>query len=305
MEERLHKFARLVEAGSFTKASRELHISQPALSAAISKLERELKAPLLVRGPRSFQLTQAGQAAYYAAKDMAVQRDNLIARVAGINEQPLAVAIGMIDSVANALFRSEESIASLDQEQMSIIVHNSRYLRKAVENDRLDLAFVTEGATESRLLQSEHVAAEPLVLVCHKDLARRTGKELKSGRLTRFISYDPTSTSHRLIRHHLAGKGITYTPGLSSTSPDVMLRLTLLGKGATVLPYLLVQADLEKGTLGAPFVRKKPVVVERGIQVITRRKKLLATPAGDLSAQLVKQLSQQQADLVDFQGKIK
>ena len=48
MDERLKKFVQLVDSGSYTQASRQLHISQPALSVAIGKLERELHASLLV-----------------------------------------------------------------------------------------------------------------------------------------------------------------------------------------------------------------------------------------------------------------
>lgn len=48
--------------GSLRAAAQQLHISQPALSAAIQQLEAELCAPLLVRTKRGVSLTQFGQA---------------------------------------------------------------------------------------------------------------------------------------------------------------------------------------------------------------------------------------------------
>jgi LysR family transcriptional regulator, regulator of abg operon len=50
------------EVGSVRAAAQLLHLSQPALSAAIQQLEDELKAPLLVRTKRGVSLTPFGQA---------------------------------------------------------------------------------------------------------------------------------------------------------------------------------------------------------------------------------------------------
>ena len=50
------------EVGSLRAAAQLLHLSQPALSAAIQQLEQELKAPLLVRTKRGVTLTSFGQA---------------------------------------------------------------------------------------------------------------------------------------------------------------------------------------------------------------------------------------------------
>ena len=50
-------FVRVVEAGSFAAAARELEVSPPAVTHLIAALERELGVPLLRRGPRHLSLT--------------------------------------------------------------------------------------------------------------------------------------------------------------------------------------------------------------------------------------------------------
>lgn len=50
------------EVGSLRAAAQLIHLSQPALSAAIQQLEDELKAPLLVRTKRGVSLTAFGHA---------------------------------------------------------------------------------------------------------------------------------------------------------------------------------------------------------------------------------------------------
>lgn len=57
-------FARVVEAGSFAEAARQLGVNTSVTSKHVSMLEAELGAQLLLRGTRSLKLTEAG-AVYY------------------------------------------------------------------------------------------------------------------------------------------------------------------------------------------------------------------------------------------------
>jgi len=57
----LAAFAAVVEAGSFTRAAKAIHLSQPALSRRIAGLEDALAVTLLVRGPTGPTLTDAGR----------------------------------------------------------------------------------------------------------------------------------------------------------------------------------------------------------------------------------------------------
>jgi DNA-binding transcriptional LysR family regulator len=58
---RLRYFVALVRHRHFGAAAAELHITQPALSQQIKKLERELAAPLVDRRSQGFALTAAGE----------------------------------------------------------------------------------------------------------------------------------------------------------------------------------------------------------------------------------------------------
>jgi DNA-binding transcriptional LysR family regulator len=59
--DQLAAFAAVVEAGSFTRAAKAIHLSQPALSRRIAGLEDALAVTLLVRGPAGPSLTDAGR----------------------------------------------------------------------------------------------------------------------------------------------------------------------------------------------------------------------------------------------------
>ena len=58
--EHLHEFTVIAKLQSFSRAAEELCISQSSLSKHMLSLERELGVPLLVRNPRSVELSPAG-----------------------------------------------------------------------------------------------------------------------------------------------------------------------------------------------------------------------------------------------------
>lgn len=60
----MYTFLVVAEYGNFTKASAELHISQPTISKIISKLEEVTGLNLFVRNPRGAMLTNSGRILY-------------------------------------------------------------------------------------------------------------------------------------------------------------------------------------------------------------------------------------------------
>jgi DNA-binding transcriptional LysR family regulator len=59
MDDSLRKFVAVVEAGTFTRAAELLHISQPALSVAVAKLEKTIGEKLLESNGRQGACSQA------------------------------------------------------------------------------------------------------------------------------------------------------------------------------------------------------------------------------------------------------
>lgn len=293
MEDRLRKLVRLVDAGSFTVAAQNLHMSQPALSVAIAKLERELKSPLIVHGVRPITLTPAGRLAYEAGRDIVTQNANLKTRLAELANQSLSVSIGMIDSVANTLLTSPTSVDNLERQAVvTLAVDNSRNLLRATHAGRLDLAFVVEQKSYDPSLQVLTTAEEPLVVAGSSQAARD-----QIDALNRFISYDQASTTHRIIMRALTAAGCTPTTVFYSTSPEIMMQLVLQGRGVAALPYLLVREHLKAGELIRPS--NTPLCIPRPIQAVKRRGTLLASPLADAVSEVSDLLRELKAEVTE------
>lgn len=70
-----HYVYTLYEEGSFTKAASKLFISQPSLSTAIKKTEKDVGAPLFERRGNGVRLTDVGQA-YIIAAEKIIRAEN-------------------------------------------------------------------------------------------------------------------------------------------------------------------------------------------------------------------------------------
>jgi DNA-binding transcriptional LysR family regulator len=68
--DKLRIFHAAAEAGSFTHAGDQLHMSQSAVSRQVSSLERDLKVALFHRHARGLQLTEQGDMLYRTASDV-------------------------------------------------------------------------------------------------------------------------------------------------------------------------------------------------------------------------------------------
>lgn len=74
----LKYFVQIVESGSLSAASRQLHIVQPALSQQMTRLEEEVGKPLLRRSVRGVVPTENGEALYHHAKFVLRQIDEAV-----------------------------------------------------------------------------------------------------------------------------------------------------------------------------------------------------------------------------------
>ncbi|WP_040485088.1 LysR substrate-binding domain-containing protein [Lutibaculum baratangense] len=74
----LRYFVQIIECGSLSKASRQLHVAQPALSQQLSKLEDLVGKPLLLRSSKGVRPTENGLALYHHARFLLRQLDQAV-----------------------------------------------------------------------------------------------------------------------------------------------------------------------------------------------------------------------------------
>lgn len=74
-------FVRIIEAGSLTKAARELGLSPSAVSKSLAKLEDQLGMQLITRTTRNIFLTEQGEAVFNRANMLIEEYEDMFAQV--------------------------------------------------------------------------------------------------------------------------------------------------------------------------------------------------------------------------------
>lgn len=111
---KLSFFEAVCRLHSFTKASSELHVSQPSVTIAIQNLEEELEVPLLNRYPGGFSLTPEGEFLYEKSQMLIKELENTkLALQESAAGRPLMLRIGysvqMRDAISPVLAHFQES----------------------------------------------------------------------------------------------------------------------------------------------------------------------------------------------------
>lgn len=152
--EDIELFIAVVEEGNFSSAARRLHLTQPAVSARINHLEKELGVELVVREPRRMLPTPAGHVLYRQGLEMLRELESLhqrIQREARHPVGPLALAAGE----ASGVYMAPVLLGAFRQRYPSVqpVLHINRIARTTADllEQRVRLGIMPAAEVESRL----------------------------------------------------------------------------------------------------------------------------------------------------------
>ncbi|GAW91226.1 selenium metabolism-associated LysR family transcriptional regulator [Calderihabitans maritimus] len=255
----LMAFCKVVQEGSISKAARELHLTQPALSAQIQALEEHFGLPLLERTNRGVIPTEAGEAVLYYAKRISILNQNLhqeIERLKNMDNEELAIGAGSTVggyALPCSIYIFKEKYP---RAQIKVTVANSEEIMQKLLDKTIDLGIV-EGPTEKEEnFISSVLAYDELLLVTPnnddwKDKNTVTLEELKE---FPFIAREEGSGTRRTIEKALQKKGLSFDDlniVMELNSFDAIKASVEAGRGVTVLPRLAIKKEIYTGVLKA------------------------------------------------------
>jgi len=237
----LEYFVAVAEEANFTRAAERIHVAQPAVSAQIQRLERELGQTLLDRSRRTVRLTAAGQAvlpyaraALGAVADMRVAVDELAQLVRG------SVTIGTVTAhSADIPGLLADFHADHPDVEITLSTDSSDALIEKVRSGGLDAAIVSVGPDDRPDgLDVEVVTDEAIMaVVCAGDeLAIR--KTIRLSELCdRSLIALPVGAG---VRHQFdtacANAGITPRIAFEASTPLALADLAERGLGVAIVP---------------------------------------------------------------------
>ncbi len=177
----LRHFVTISQTLSFTKAAELEHISQPALSYQIKRLEEELAVKLFIRRGRTIALTAEGEIFLPMAQSLLARANEAVRMVRDQSGLEVGeVTLGLLPSIANYL--APEMMASyhqvFPQVRVSIFEDGDLALQQRVSTGTIDFAVVGDIGTMVTL-DSTHLGSEDLFVVTA--LSHRLANEMSVG----------------------------------------------------------------------------------------------------------------------------
>lgn len=161
----LEQFITLARTKNFTRAADELHLSQPALSRAIQKLEDQLGQPLFERKPREIILTNLGELLLERAKEILKLMEDTFAELSEASRRG-RIRLGAIPTIAPYFLPDLLGGFTEIQPDVSVMVQEdtTENLIKRCSHGELDLAIVALPII-AKQLEIEPLFDEELLLV--------------------------------------------------------------------------------------------------------------------------------------------
>jgi len=247
----LHQLRYLVavaEEGSFTRAAAREHVAQPAVSAAVKHLERELGVLLLERSRQGARPTEAGVAVLaYARQALAAvaQARDVAAEVTGLLRG--RVVIGMVVGCTARVLA--ELVADFARSHPAVDVRlvegTSSALLDDLASGAVDVAWVGRAEAAPPGIDTVVLYAEEQVAV----LPAGTASAVEGGVLRlsdlpgrRLIAL-PTGTGGRAaLEASCASVDVTPEVAFEVTGLDMVLRLAAEGLGVGFVPASVAEA---------------------------------------------------------------
>ncbi|ANH66788.1 LysR substrate-binding domain-containing protein [Mitsuaria sp. 7] len=259
----------VADAGSLLKASKLLHLAQPALGQHIVALEEELGATLFVRSSRGMALTDNGRRFVEHARKVLAELEAAKASVQTEGQQLTGdVILGLPTTVALAatvpLLRLVRT--RLPLVRLRIVESHSGFLREWLQAGRLELSILFEDRQEPWLSQRQ-LLTEQLVLVGAAGAAGAAGagmpsippmpREVSLRELSRLPMILP-NTEHglrRIIDAACRANGVVLDVVAEIDSLPAVKTAVAAGLAYTILSPGSVSEELRQGQLRQAVIR--------------------------------------------------
>ncbi|MDP2649755.1 MAG: LysR family transcriptional regulator [bacterium] len=254
----LQRFIFVIEEGSFTRASKKLFLTQPALSLSILRLEKEIGVKLFKRSGKTFVLTKSGQGIYQIAIQILKLWDRIKENPSNLGGKIPLYSIGLYDNAALKLSKYFKQSFLKKDFSFEITIDGSRNLLQGIQNGIFDICIC--------ILSPDFYFKNALLIKTFSEnlLPVSSKKFNKSFSNIPFILYNKGSATRDSIDKVFLKNTIKPKILVESTNPGFMKELALWGCGVALLPKNFVKRELDQKKL---IAQKFPFLFQREVGI--------------------------------------
>ncbi len=248
-------FYAVAEAGNISRAARELYISQPAISKAISKLEEGLNTTLFLRNSRGVTLTSEGEILYNHVKNAFAElsygeNELLKIRSLGIGHIRIGVSTTLCRYMLTPFLK--EFISTHPHISFTIENQSSGETLAMLESQSIDIGFIAMPPQNKRMefwpmmdIVDTFVAAPSYM----ENLYLRAGKDTDYFQTGTIMLLDQKNMTRTFMDKYLKEQQIDIHHLIELSTMDLLIEFAKIGVGIGCCIKECVSKELASGEL--------------------------------------------------------
>ncbi|WP_315906949.1 LysR family transcriptional regulator [Priestia koreensis] len=269
----LRIFTNVAKLGSITETARLLHISQPAVTAQIRKLEREIGIKVITSKGRGIQLTAEGKFLYEQGLRLFHLEEQIDEKLKTFLEKKEKVQIASSYIVMNYILPSIISGYKLENPDVDLYISlgNVVSVERRILNYESDFGFVVQNNIGHEDLHFQKLMDVPFWFVVHPSHPL-ANKEVSIFDLSEhdFIYREPGSSTLDLLEAIFYAHNCPLPKvGLQMQGLPESIKIVEAGFGMLLAPACSVNESLAQGRLSRVFVEQ--IEVNQSLFMCTRK----------------------------------
>ncbi len=267
-------FVTVFQQGSITGAARKLHLAQPSVSLAVKELENYYGLRLFERIGRHISPTEGGKEFYgYAIHIVSLfqEMEQKMKNWDAVGSIRIGTSITIGTHILPALTRNFQR--EYPELRLEAVISKSSDIEQHILDNSIDIGLI-ETQPEHPELTFEPFMKDTMcaIVPLRHPLAGQT--EVSLSRLAEypFLMREHGSAGREILDAAFALRQISVRPVWESSSTQAIVRGVSEGIGVAVLPYLLVERDIEE-KLVAMVPLTEPI--RRNLNIIYHKSKYL------------------------------
>jgi DNA-binding transcriptional LysR family regulator len=257
----LQIFLKVVETQSVTKASEELHLTQPAVSIQLKNFQNQFEIPLTEVVGRKLYITDFG-------REIAESAENIINQVNAINFKTLNYKGQLtgrlkISSVSTGKYVMPYFLADFMKQhagvELLMDVTNKNKVIESLENNEVDFALVSILPKQLNIHKLD-LLQNKLFLVGNSNAVFNKGINKKNiFKNIPLIFREKGSGTRQMMESFIDRNGISVMKKMELTSNEAVKQALLAGLGYSIMPLIGIKSELQSGELKIVPVKGLPI----------------------------------------------
>lgn len=273
---RLRIFLEVARHQSMSRAAEALYISQPAVSAQVSRLEEEVGIPLFRRMGREVILTSAGEVLrHYAERLLALA--NEVHHVMTHYREAGGGIIRVAATTTPGVYMLPRLLNHFQQEHpvfdIQVQIGNREQVLGWLRRFQTDLALVAGELDEIQELETMPILQERLIPIASPRIARLMIDGAARANV-RLILRESGSGTRKLVEERLASTDVAFDNVMELPSTEAIKEAVIAGLGYSILSEVTIRRELDRGELIALDLPQ--LIIDRSIYLVFAKEKFIS-----------------------------